>query len=558
MRAMKPTIIGISISSTILFGWVGAARADYAVTAVGRVVCDRGNGSPVALPHATVKLMNSNTDLDTFSDDEMGASFVADDGSFSISGAGGDFAPAPWDKPDVYVRVVFGDERWRASQGDRERVRVIDEIYRVNVNDTPRHDHNDTDGFIDFGQILFGPSDQSCANFLDAVTVYENYRTVRGGEHPPAGKLDVQRYALPVADAAWADLDTIHWYTTRDSNAKTMWHEFGHTVRHSADGDGTHFLWDATRFRYARIEEHDPCSVTDEGFAFNEGWAEYWQGSPSCGVEEGDWTREGDVAKALANLERCAGRPALVQVLLDNPGSIHSYPEFRNYLLVTNPSCAQLGALTAPPVPAELGSGGEAWLTEGIAAHVFAATGSTVYASATRYHLGEAIRAAFFGVPGNAHDWIAIVPDGSAPTTYGAWNYTAGAKVGSLDLIASDLGMYRLRVYVNDSFVPLVESAPFEVVDSEAQVNPDNLSYHSGDIINAAFTGLPGNVRDWVTVASDGASISAWLGWGYTGGAKDGSLSLNAPAPGTYRLRAYVNDSTTLVIAESSPFTVVP
>ena len=52
-----------------------------------------------------------------------------------------------------------------------------------------------------------------------------------------------------------------------------MFHEFGHRIRHAADGDEAHFLGDAIRFQYARHPAADDHA--NLGFAFNEGWAEY-------------------------------------------------------------------------------------------------------------------------------------------------------------------------------------------------------------------------------------------------------------------------------------------
>lgn len=315
-----------------------------AVTAVGHVQCRLSpSGTPVDLPHATINVMNSNSDFDTVTDDVMGSGYTNDDGTFRVDGWGGDAAPDPWSGPDVYVRVVFGDRKWRESLGDSERVSVIDEIYRVNVNDTARHDHNNAgSGTIDFGPIILGDDgDWSCGNFYHAMKVYEDYRSVRGGEHPPPGAIQVQRYAAPVSSGTpWADRHYIHWYTSDPSSQTRIAHEFGHTIRHHLDGEDAHFLWDAERFRYARSEGHNACSVTEPGFAFNEGWAEYWAKTGGCGSLTGDWSREGDVAVALSNLELCVGRSGMVQVLIDAGwNTIHSYPEFEQRLMATNPDC---------------------------------------------------------------------------------------------------------------------------------------------------------------------------------------------------------------------------
>lgn len=356
----NPGITRLAAIAVAFIAVVGAAHAQVRVTATGRVLCINtnvtGENEPppprIPLGRVTIKVMNSNSDFDTASDQEMGAGFTREDGTFSVAGLGGDQAPQPYAGPDVYVRVVFGDSKWRQSLGDIERVVVMDEIHRVNVNDTARHDHNNAGpGPIDFGDIVLGVNsdlgvngDWSCGNFIHAMQAYEEYRAARGGQHPPTGSIQVQRYAwTPPTGSKWADRRYIHWYTSNPSNLSTIRHEFGHTIRHYLDGDDSHFLADAGLFRYARVEGHGPCSVTEPGFAFNEGWASYWAIGNGCSNESGNWNREGDVTKALRDLESCSSRSAMVQVLI-NAGwnKIHSYSEFENRFYAANPGCKLL------------------------------------------------------------------------------------------------------------------------------------------------------------------------------------------------------------------------
>jgi len=54
----------------------------------------------------------------------------------------------------------------------------------------------------------------------------------------------------------------------------TIYHEFGHSIRHVADGDRAHWDGDVGAYAYGRV--HDDNMLLDAGFAFNEGWAHYW------------------------------------------------------------------------------------------------------------------------------------------------------------------------------------------------------------------------------------------------------------------------------------------
>jgi hypothetical protein len=114
-----------------------------------------------------------------------------------------------------------------------------------------------------------------------------------------------------------------------DGGFAVNFHEFAHSVRHSFDGGTAHFLLDAARYSYP--QNHTICKETNAGFAFNEGWAEYWANTPAvpmCG-DGTNLNQEGNVANALTGLEKCANRQTMVRVLRDNPGSIHSYAEFK-------------------------------------------------------------------------------------------------------------------------------------------------------------------------------------------------------------------------------------
>ena len=104
-------------------------------------------------------------------------------------------------------------------------------------------------------------------------------------------------------------------------------------MRHSFDGGFAHFLVDAGRFAYPQF--HSPCKVTNQGFAFNEGWAEYWARTPQTCSDRTNFSQEGNVAAALTGLERCTSRPQMVRVLRESPtgltlsSGIHSLSDFR-------------------------------------------------------------------------------------------------------------------------------------------------------------------------------------------------------------------------------------
>jgi hypothetical protein len=180
----------------------------------------------------------------------------------------------------------------------------------------------------------------------------QDYRNTVGGA-PPSGDYDIDLettfYPTP-----WTTLSTTHWpdgYTTRGGGPNPLFavnlHEFGHAIRQSLDGSFGHFLYDAVRFWYARTHSPTDCAGSNRGFAFNEGWAEFWAtdwgASPPTApcLQSNNSEQEGDVAAMLYSLSQCqdAGRAGMVKVLRANPGSIHSMPEFAAAFQAEFPAC---------------------------------------------------------------------------------------------------------------------------------------------------------------------------------------------------------------------------
>jgi hypothetical protein len=68
--------------------------------------------------------------------------------------------------------------------------------------------------------------------------------------------------------------------------------------------------------------------------------------------------------------------------------------------------------------------------------------------------------------------------------------------------------------------------------------------YAPGAPIEIAFSGMPGNARDWISIAPAGAADTAFASYAYTNGEASGTVELRAPeTPGLYELRAYFDDS---------------
>ena len=329
----------IALSALLASSIVGTALADATVTATGSAYCYDGTTQTYfPLAGARVELMDSDCDGSQICDDEMGRSYVQDDGSYSVTGSGGD-PGIFWTDPDVYVRFAYNDD-----QG----VRLTDEADSTRSWSTPEHDHNDFGGGkIDFGAWSTGNGvgageGTQCGVWRKAHLAYAAYK-IEIGATPPAGHLDVEYWSAIWAGTPWTNTDTIHWPIHYGTYAVD--HEFGHSIRHAADGDAGHFSWDVTRFQYAR--SHSMCagdanrnpSEADEslrGYGFNEGWAEYWEGRVSgCGASiPPDEFHEGTIARSLHLMQEANNltRKDMVLVLTDHPGAIHTLGEFQSQL----------------------------------------------------------------------------------------------------------------------------------------------------------------------------------------------------------------------------------
>jgi Kelch motif/Galactose oxidase, central domain len=192
---------------------------------------------------------------------------------------------------------------------------------------------------------------------------------------------------------------------------------------------------------------------------------------------------------------------------------------------------------------------------------VFSVTsyGSAVSIStdASTYLAGSTMTVTWAGLPGNQYDWVSIAPQGSPAYSYSEYIYTGGVAGGSYafgGLLTT--GTFVARAYANDTNDVLAESAPFAVTALAATISTDASSYAVGQDITVAWTGLPGNATDWVTLAPQGSDPTAYDTYVYTGGQTSGSYTFSGglSIAGTFVARAFP-DNTYSVAAESSPFT---
>jgi hypothetical protein len=290
----------------------GSAQASVSFEVKGQWLCNnRGTVSPLA--GARVELWKDNS---YWFDDNLGSTHTASNGSYSFSARAND-------NFDLYAKVVLNDD-----QGVH-----LGDWYSFSDWDTQTQTTGSHSGLVNLGTYEIstekGAGTPKCAVFQGAHNAYQNYKQVIGSPPPDSSYLISSDF--PCCGVPFTTLDTTHWpggyETGPGSSYGVNFHEFAHSVRHSFDGSALHFLADAARYGYAK--SHELCLVSNEGFAFNEGWAEYWAHTPATCGSGTNFNQEGNVATALTGLEKCANRATMVRVLRENREAIHSYNDFK-------------------------------------------------------------------------------------------------------------------------------------------------------------------------------------------------------------------------------------
>ena len=306
MRAAGTILV---VLATILTA-APAASADLRTKWTGRFACNSG-GQQVPLADAKVELWERGVDElpKWLTDSLISVKRTGPDGEW-------EFNTRSEDEDDFYIRILLTNDD-------------------IDVNEFPwpwpyfaDTDSNQNDKAVQEyrTQLVPGP----CDVFLGMDEAYGDYVATMG-TRPPYGDLTVL-WGGPNAGVPLAPYSQVIWprgYPAGD----TARHEFGHTFRHVFDGPFSHWLLDVGFFEYA--QQHRWCKQTNSGFAFNEGWANWWariNRDEVCGGNPDNHTYEGNVTRALYRLEGiCLGldRRSMVDVLRRNPGRIHSYDDYR-------------------------------------------------------------------------------------------------------------------------------------------------------------------------------------------------------------------------------------
>jgi hypothetical protein len=180
-----------------------------------------------------------------------------------------------------------------------------------------------------------------------------------------------------------------------------------------------------------------------------------------------------------------------------------------------------------------------------------------VLTTSITYQAGTNVDFSFAGAPALPTNWVAIAVPGAPANQYLDYQYVATAS-GSGTFAPIPTGTYELRLFLDNS-ATLLASTTFTVgtvVAPTATITVDAATFTSGPI-GFTFDRTPTTATDWVGIEPVGSPLTTYLDYVYLPTTAAGASSFaTAPAPGTYVLRMYSNNSATLLV-ESAPFVVV-
>jgi hypothetical protein len=331
-----------------IFGSFSLLGCDLGDRVEGSVTCaspDPGGSVDMAVPFLPVQVGS------------LGSAKTTNLGTFSIPvGAETTLSDGP-----VVVNISYDGSV--ENDGGTTTLRVIDDLRgargtQPTVNATLTT-NADGDRILQLDPIRLSSAD--CEIWRIGASVVSDFHTVRGASMPGGqllymrrdGLIAPGRHALTFYD--YVDLSTnfLDVFPQRFDREMTLFHEGAHAMRDLADGDETHWHGDNVNFIYARV--HHGLEISEEPYAFHEGWADYWAFARHNGrapLPVGPYTTAGAVAlhqdwvenlvaNRLMDLANCStvGDSAMVQTLENNPGTLHSLFAFETALCSSFDCC---------------------------------------------------------------------------------------------------------------------------------------------------------------------------------------------------------------------------
>ncbi|MBN2493365.1 MAG: hypothetical protein JXR96_02140 [Deltaproteobacteria bacterium] len=180
-------------------------------------------------------------------------------------------------------------------------------------------------------------------------------------------------------------------------------------------------------------------------------------------------------------------------------------------------------------------------------------TGNHLSLPAVRFAEGRPVRLSWFDTPGNARDWVSVVPIDTPDEDWGPyWTYTQGRVEGGYVAEQLPAGDYEARLYLDwpAGGFQVVDRLRFSVLPGPpvAPVQPAVKSkilwlpaarFRAGEPARVGWRCPHGHAQDWITVVKPDTPAEEWGAWMFTDGRKEGIFSVPLLAPGIYEARFY-------------------
>ena len=168
--------------------------------------------------------------------------------------------------------------------------------------------------------------------------------------------------------------------------------------------------------------------------------------------------------------------------------------------------------------------------------------------------VGHPVPVQWSNTPGNAQDWITVVPVGTPEDKWGTWTYLKGSTSGVFEVNGLTPGDYEARLYYDwpKGGFKVIERIRFTIGPSIIaslnnefpSVKSDYLALASdvfaqGVEISVNWRNTPGNAQDWITVVTTGTPEDQYGKWAYLKGQSSGAFQVTGLGPGDYEVRLY-------------------
>lgn len=178
--------------------------------------------------------------------------------------------------------------------------------------------------------------------------------------------------------------------------------------------------------------------------------------------------------------------------------------------------------------------------------------GSELATGAAHYQPSDQVSGSFSNFPASAT--LVLAPAGS-PMATSTQTVPASGATGSFSFDPAPAGTYVVRAFLPDASTAFFETAAFDV-SIDPSVAADHATYAVGEIITASWSSLPPSATNWIAIAPAGSATTTVSTWRYTDATDAGSMMFAYDlAPGDYVIRAFANDSYTM-LDESPAFHV--